>query len=101
MLINNTAEAKKALEGMRVIKSRFGSSKCATCGQAVEVGSKIAKPQGDTSKGGWSHALCIVKDTLGDKKKISDNKNNTEKQTKRKVTSQAARKKAKKLRSEA
>ena len=44
--------------GLRVITSRFSTSKCAICDQLLEPGAKIAKRASSSSRGGWSHLLC-------------------------------------------
>ncbi len=45
---------------MRVIKSRFGTSTCAECGQTIDPKTKIARDAGATGRGGWVHAACAV-----------------------------------------
>ncbi|PRW59725.1 hypothetical protein C2E21_1933 [Chlorella sorokiniana] len=53
-------DERRYLSGYRVIKSRFGTSKCSICGQTIDPGVKIAKGKGDTGRGGWAHAICLV-----------------------------------------
>lgn len=53
-------DERRYLAGCRVIKSRFGTSKCGICGQTIDPGVKIAKGKGDAGRGGWAHATCLV-----------------------------------------
>ncbi|KAL4459035.1 hypothetical protein ABPG75_013900 [Micractinium tetrahymenae] len=55
-------EERRYLEGYRVIRSRFGSSKCSACGGDIKQGVKICKEEGDATKGGWAHATCILQE---------------------------------------
>jgi hypothetical protein len=54
------ADKERYLKGYRLIKSRFGSGKCGICEGAIDQGERIAKLQRDTTRGGWSHATCLV-----------------------------------------
>lgn len=54
------ADEQRWLTGMRVTKSRFGTSKCADCGQAIDPGDKIARDVAATQRGGWVHTACAV-----------------------------------------
>lgn len=58
---------------MRVIKSRFGSSKCTLCGDTIDPGTKIAKDAHSQERGGWMHASCAVEhaNNIKQKKKKS------------------------------
>ncbi|PSC73038.1 phosphomethylpyrimidine synthase [Micractinium conductrix] len=47
-------EERRCLSEYRVIKSRFGSSRCALCGEAIDPGVKIAKRQGAGGRRGGS-----------------------------------------------
>lgn len=51
-------EAAAEAAGYRVIKSRFGSSKCGGCGEVIESGEPIAKPKAAAGRGGWRHLAC-------------------------------------------
>ena len=53
-------DAEKFLGGMRVIKSRFGSSKCAECGEIIDPGVTIARDKDYKARGGWMHLNCAV-----------------------------------------
>eukprot|EP00887_Chlorella_sp_A99_P006714 scaffold3.g6714.t1 len=56
-----SAEEVAALEPeYRVIKSRFGTSKCSICDGTIDPGVKIAKRAMEQAKGGWAHVGCIV-----------------------------------------
>jgi hypothetical protein len=52
---------------MRVIKSRFGTSKCSKCGGTIDPGVRIARPQGEQGRGGWAHVQCMVEDVKAEK----------------------------------
>ena len=54
---------------MRVIKSRFGTSKCTICGDIIDPGTKIAKDAHSQERGGWMHASCAVKHVKNTKQK--------------------------------
>jgi hypothetical protein len=54
------AEVARHLRGFRVIKSRFGTSKCGVCGEAIDPGVKIARQEPATRRGGWAHLRCAV-----------------------------------------
>ena len=45
---------------MKIIKSRFGSSKCSICHETIDPGVKIARDANYSGKGGWAHAGCAV-----------------------------------------
>lgn len=72
------AKAKQAIEakktkakkqGYNVIRSRFASSRCKSCGRSFEVGEWIARKEGAggvplgegraTRRGGWMHLDCL------------------------------------------
>lgn len=55
------ADAKRYLQGYRVIKSRFGSSTCSVCNEPIDPGVKIAKQEGKAQAGGWAHVTCQLK----------------------------------------
>lgn len=59
------ADEARWLRGCRVIKSRFGTSKCGLCGETIDPGCKIAKEQGAAGRGGWAHAACLVQQRKG------------------------------------
>jgi hypothetical protein len=56
----SSAEAKRYLKGMRVIKSRFATSTCAACGEAIDPGVSIAREEPRNTRGGWAHLRCLV-----------------------------------------
>jgi hypothetical protein len=53
-------DINKWISHCRVIRSRWGSRKCAVCGEKIEHGNKIAKDASSTEKGGWMHVSCAV-----------------------------------------
>lgn len=59
------ADEARWLRGCRVIKSRFGTSKCWLCGETIDPGQKIAKRQSAAGRGGWAHAACLVHQRKG------------------------------------
>jgi hypothetical protein len=56
----DAADERELLQGMRVITSRFGTSRCATCGEAIDPGEKVARPADFGGRGGWAHAACMI-----------------------------------------
>lgn len=43
----------------RLLKSRFATGSCATCGAAIAAGAEIARPKSaEGTRGGWSHVRC-------------------------------------------
>lgn len=46
--------------GLRVTKSRFGTSKCSACGGGIDPGVRIAKAAGAAGRGGWAHVCCAL-----------------------------------------
>jgi hypothetical protein len=54
------ADLEHFMADMRVTKSRFATSTCASCGRAIQPGDQISRSSSATKRGGWSHADCIL-----------------------------------------
>ena len=46
--------------GYEIRTSRFATSKCVTCAEAINPGERIAKRKSESAvRGGWSHVACV------------------------------------------
>lgn len=50
----------KSAGGYALRKSRFSTSKCATCKETILPGQYIARAESHEGRGGWSHVGCIA-----------------------------------------
>lgn len=48
-------------QGYRVLKAHFKSSHCPLCQKEFQPGEHIGKPNGDQSRGGWAHTICLAR----------------------------------------
>jgi hypothetical protein len=58
----DAADESELVQSMRVITSRFGSSRCAACGDVIDPGERVARPADYGGHGGWAHAACAIAD---------------------------------------
>jgi hypothetical protein len=57
----DTAAVEREFSDYRIVTSHFNTGTCARCHEAIEIGTRIAHPKNETSKGGWMHLSCLAR----------------------------------------